>query len=84
MTIPVTLIWSTLNRFVSSVSSVLNLGLQIGQEIFKQISDRRLPTLSLLNQIEIEQFEISSPNDVTLLNVNIEVLKVYTTLYKWI
>ncbi len=39
MTIPVTLIWSTLNRFVSSVSSVLDLELEIGREIFKQISD---------------------------------------------
>src|SRR5437667_5885129 len=41
MTIPVTLIWSTLNRFVSSISSVLNLELEIGWEIFKQISDGR-------------------------------------------
>src|SRR5205809_6750598 len=41
MTIPVTLIWSTLNPFVSSVSSVLDLELEIGQEIFKQISDGR-------------------------------------------
>ena len=41
MTIPVTLIWSTLNRFLSSVSSVLDLELKIGQEIFKQISDGR-------------------------------------------
>ena len=45
MTIPVTLIWSTLNRFVSSVSSLLDLELEIGREIFKQISDGRLPTL---------------------------------------
>ena len=41
MTIPVTLIWSTLNRFVSSVSSILDLELEIGREIFKQISDGR-------------------------------------------
>src|SRR5436189_5807204 len=41
MTIPVTLIWSTLNRFVSSVSSVLDLEIEIGWEISKPISDGR-------------------------------------------
>jgi hypothetical protein len=40
--IPVTVIWSTLNRFVSSV---LDLGLEFGWEYFEQVSDGRLPSL---------------------------------------
>src|SRR5438046_1805307 len=38
MAIPMTVIWATLNRFVSSV---LDLGLEIGREFFEQISDGR-------------------------------------------
>ena len=38
MAIPVTVMWATLNRFVSSV---LDLGLEIGREFFEQILDGR-------------------------------------------
>ena len=40
MTIPVTIIWSTLNRFISSI---LDLELEIGKEFFDQISDVQFP-----------------------------------------